>query len=660
MKNLTKHSVLAIAVLLVARLVSAQPASRVSQGVMAADRVIDWTRAGAGTIPTGRTVCFTYDATVTAATLNTKIATCADNTKIQLNAGHYTSLAGQVRVARSNITIVGAGPQTGGTWLDFAVGDAAGCSNIACYVGLIGGDGSDFSAPTGYASWTAGYAKGATSVTIGPTTALSTFTKPQIGKLIFLETYHDGHLRSQDTTPETFSCLANVACIQGGGGTSDATRGPTQAARVTSITGDATCSANCVVGITPPLYIKYRSDGSGGQKVYWPSYTNPISGVGIEDLRISVDAGDLTTCSGNSQCTGSNLIGGTWVFQSWVKGVQVDAHSTGRMIHFSQSQGLTFRSNYVYRYGTNASYEGSDDVYGFNCYTGSGHRYENNIVQRVRAPFVQEQGCPGSVYVNNRTINNRDAGQWHIADWTPHGWSAYTLIEGEEGFAVFTENFFAQALFTTVFRSRLYLYDYDPSPVNQTSLINYGLSRHTNLVGNILGTAGYHTGYEMLATGNTTHSGSDCVHTIYVIGLGSNCSDGDNVTWPYNDVLTATTLLRWGNWDVVTSSNVTGTNDSTGTRWTSGEVPTGLAKYKNLVPRSHNLPASLVNANRPAYWPSTIHYPAIGPDVSSGNIANSGGHAYRNPASQCAQTMGLTTADTSPGNFTPSACYPVP
>lgn len=620
-----------------------------------ASRRIDWTTAGAGTIPARSTVCFTEAATRTAAQINTDITNCGTGEVVYLDAGTFNNLGGQILINRDDVTVRGHGPQSsGGTKLHFSVGNDGACSNVTAYVCMKGGDGSDYSSVTGSATWTAGYTAGTTSITIGATTAGGSLTKPQVGRMIFLETYHDGYLRSQDTYPELFSCIGQPGCIQGGALNVNADRAPTQAARVVSITGDATCSANCTIVITPPLYINYRSDGSGGQKVYWPSYTNSAKGVGLEDLRIAIDVGAHPewTCGApdnDPNCTGGQLVGGTWIAESWVKGVQGDAKHSGRMVHFTQSQGLTFRSNYLFKLGTE-----TNDTYGFNCYVCSGMLYENNIVQHVRSPFIHEKGNAGNVYVNNLTLNNFDPSLWHIFSFDPHGWAAMTLIEGNEGFSGALDNYFGPALMTTLFRNRFYLYDYDPSPTDQTALEIYGLTRHVNIIGNILGTTGYHTGYEQLATGNTTSSNSgDCIHKIYAIGLGSNCFDGDNMTWPYNDVHTADTLMRWGNCD-----SVTGFGSCV---FTNGEVPSGLSKYANPIPATHNLPASMFYSARPNYWDSGIAYPAIGPDVSGGNIANSGGHAYRNPASECAHTMGLTTADTTPGDFTPATCYhPVP
>ena len=45
---------------------------------------------------------------------------------------------------------------------------------------------------------------------------------------------------------------------------------------------------------------------------------------------------------------------------------------------------------------------------------------------------------------------------------------------------------------------------------------------------------------------------------------------------------------------------------------------------------SHALPASLYLAGRPAWWPASIPFPAVGPDVTGG--IGPGGHAYMNPA----------------------------
>jgi hypothetical protein len=90
-----------------------------------------------------------------------------------------------------------------------------------------------------------------------------------------------------------------------------------------------------------------------------------------------------------------------------------------------------------------------------------------------------------------------------------------------------------------------------------------------------------------------------------------------------NDTLVKSTMMRWGNWDVVTKAP----------RWNSSEVPTSLGSYGNSVPSNNTLPASFYMSSKPSWWSGT--WPAIGPDVTGGNVNDTGGHAYKIPARLC-------------------------
>ncbi len=123
--------------------------------------------------------------------------------------------------------------------------------------------------------------------------------------------------------------------------------------------------------------------------------------------------------------------------------------------------------------------------------------------------------------------------------------------------------------------------------------------------------------------------------------------------------------MRWGNWDQFTSTNDTGTSDQTGVRWNSSEVPSGIANFSNSVPANHNLPASFYLTSKPS-WFGNVPFPAIGPDVSSGNAPNTaitptGGHANKIPSRVCFESLnndsGYTGSIPPIKNFNAAACY---
>jgi hypothetical protein len=107
------------------------------------------------------------------------------------------------------------------------------------------------------------------------------------------------------------------------------------------------------------------------------------------------------------------------------------------------------------------------------------------------------------------------------------------------------------------------------------------------------------------------------------------------------------TLFRWGNYDTVNNA----------VRFVNSEVPSGLSLYANPVPASQTLPASFYLSAKPGWW-GTMPWPAIGPDVTGGDIPGVAGHAYKIPAQVCYMNMGGLADGTGPIlSFNASACY---
>jgi hypothetical protein len=98
--------------------------------------------------------------------------------------------------------------------------------------------------------------------------------------------------------------------------------------------------------------------------------------------------------------------------------------------------------------------------------------------------------------------------------------------------------------------------------------------------------------------------------------------------------LSQASQMLWGNWDYVTGAN----------QFNSSEVPSAFSDstgspsiYANPLPSSHTLPCSfyLASCAAPSWWSTlwgTPPFPAIGPDVTGGNVPNTGGHANLIPA----------------------------
>ena len=230
-----------------------------------------------------------------------------------------------------------------------------------------------------------------------------------------------------------------------------------------------------------------------------------------------------------------------------------------------------------------------------------------------------------------------------------HAVNDFGLYKGNVGVGIYSDTFHGTHHFMTFFRNRFDGFEKNGSTTtdsNTIPLILKAFSRFYNLVGNVLGSTGRsHTAYE---TGSNT--------SIYQFGDANGATAG-------NDAEVLNTVLRWGNWDTASSTNETGTNDSTGTRFVSAEVPSGLsggqAAYANSVPASQVLPASFYLSAQPAWWTSGKPWPPIGPDVTNGTIATTGGHAFTIPAQDCYGTTmgGAADGQGSVLSFNAATCY---
>jgi hypothetical protein len=208
----------------------------------------------------------------------------------------------------------------------------------------------------------------------------------------------------------------------------------------------------------------------------------------------------------------------------------------------------------------------------------------------------------------------------------------HVLWEGNDGGGFNADNIHGTSNFGTAFRNRWN--GLESGKTSQTSpIIIQAANRYMNIVGNVLGALNYHTQYESNAP-----SGTNSNRAVYVLGWSSNGYTG---SLP-NDTKVASTMMRWGNYDVVT-----------GARFNAAEVPSGLSLYGNPVPSNTTLPPSLYLSSKPS-WFGSVQWPAIGPDVSGGAVPDVSGHAHKIPARVCYESTPNTNAIL---NFNANKCY---
>jgi len=330
--------------------------------------------------------------------------------------------------------------------------------------------------------------------------------------------------------------------------------------------------------------------------------------------------------------TNSNNIAGAMFFNAykcWESNIR-SLNGNRNHVWLQYSAHIVIRDNYFY--GTKNAQTLS---YGIEPWQSGDLLIENNIFEHIVSPLLMGNS-QGSVIAYNYGLDDYYTNpQWMMPSfWTHDTASDMNLFEGNQGSGFIQDSIHGSHQFATVFRNQFT--GLEPGKTMQTvPIILQSHSRYANIIGNVLGTAAYHNTYAAAYPGTAS-----CDKVIYRLGwAGSGCV-GDPVV--PNDSLVATTLMRWGNYDVVSAS----------ARWVAAEVPSGLSQFSNAVPSGQTLPASLYLSAKPSFW-GTMPWPAIGPDVTGGQ--DSTGHAYKIPALLCYENTSKTNGIL---NFNGANCYP--
>jgi hypothetical protein len=601
---------------------SAPSGGELWSGILDPSRAIDWTHAGVtGGIAARTTVCASLNPGATAAQINAAIQACPAGQVVALAAGSYT-IADDGIVMKSGVTLRGAGADK--TLMSFSATNYCNNQHAAiCFAGSTEWSNDTRCQPGGsnYADWTGGYAQWSNQITLANVGSAGI----AVGTYLHLDQAND-----QVVGANFFVCdNTSAPCsLEGGnGGRTIGTNGPlrsqVQIVTVTAVNGD-------VYTIDPPLYSpNWRASQSPA--VWWPSA--PIQSAGVEDL--SVDATSSAANGGMANVTFVNAM------NDWALGLAVvrTCNCQRDLIEIMDSAHITVESNYLY--GT----QGMSVNYGIESYVATDDLIDNNILQHVVAPMMVQPAL-GTVLGYNYALNDTyyDASytsnplHWMIGMADQHNAGVeYNLYEGNIGPAINGDCIHGNQLANTLFRN--YLLGSDPQRTDATITVTLSsYDRYHNVVGNVLGTPGYTTTYEV-----TTGIGQSGV--IYNIGSG----DTENAVVIPDDPMVKTTLMRWGNWDVVNAAALFNAQD----------VPSNISPLGNPVPASQSLPPSFYLASKPAFWASGKPWPAIGPDVTGGNITGLGGHAFTNPAKDCYITMGGPADGTgNPLTFSRATCYP--
>ena len=456
-------------------------------GIIDPSRAIAWQPGIPGGVPNRTTVCTTLNPGATAGQINSAIASCPNGQVVFLNAGTYNLSSGIDFAGHSGVTLRGAGPTS--TLLVFSAGSGCG-GPIAdvCIEGSFNWNGG----PQHTASWTSGYAQGATQITLSSTAGLS------VGQLLILDQDNDGSDTGQVFVCDTTACSSEggspgrncnngntvSGCVSG----ENVDRNQQEYKVVTGITGNT-------VTISPGLYMpNWRSAQNPG--AFWA--TAAISGSGLENLTVNH--------------SNSNDVSGTVFFnayQCWMKNVR-SIRGNRNHVWFQYSAQSVVRDSYFY-----GTLNAQNLSYGVEPWQSGDLLVENNIFQSVTTPILVGN-TSGSVFAYNYDINNYYMNQtWQMPGptWAHDAGVGMNLIEGNEGTGFIEDAIHGTHDFSTVFRNQYS--GLAPGEQQQTvPIILQSYSRYDNLIGNVLGTAGYHNLYQSSAPTKA----NACDTSIYNLG----------------------------------------------------------------------------------------------------------------------------------------------
>lgn len=577
-------------------------------GILDSSRAIDWTTAGVtGGIPKRSQICATIEPyTGSSAAINDAIASCGDGQVVKLSAGTFNLSSNINFSGRSNITLRGAGPDL--TILNITTGGCFyGPANI-CISGKSGVFNGNIP-PSNIVNWSGGYSQGTTVITLSDTSNIA------VGQYIILDQLDDTFNPAVTYKP-FITCAApwnDSACVTG----RPPNRGAEQVVKVINKTAST-------VTISPGLFYSEWRSSQNPQAWWWGTIEQTATRNGVEDLAIN---------NTDPSPTSHGMVQFTSAAESWVKNVRFN-EGGAEHININQAANIEIRDSYFF--GSKSG--GASTTYGIGSSFACGIKMENNIFQQVTTP-AQWGGTCGSVIGYNYAVNMPWAFQPNFmfnAFFPIHEAGAMlTLLEGNQTNGINLDLSHGSGALMTIFRNRFTGLESGRTQ-NTVPVIISGFIRFNNFVGNVLGTSGYHTNYE-------NSNGPQGVKGNYdrsIYGIGYTGSSETNSAAGY-DMITVTSLLRWGNYDYATAT----------TRWNSAEIPTG-----NVVPASHSLPLSFYLYSKPSWFGSTP-FPPIGPDVTGGNDPS--GHAHDIPAKRCYTTVMGGPADGS-GSIRPfnaNACY---
>jgi hypothetical protein len=446
-------------------------------------------------------------------------------------------------------------------------------------------------------------------------------------------------------------------------GTDENPAGTSRSARQMSETDVATAcvatTGTCASGTGPytltlshPLVNPNWSSARSPQ-IWWSTGGPAITDDGVENLML--DGSPIPSAGAPA---GVVVMNASYV---WAYRLTTSTFTNSHFFAFD-STNMEIRDNYSYWTTNNF-----DRSYGIGLFGGDGNFLViNNIGQGIVDPLNVNGACSACVFSYNFGVNqffNAGGGAAMFATSANHAAGVnFVLSQGNIGASVSWDIIHGGHDMGTFFRN--YWNGYEPNNGTQTTqntvpVSMQAYSRYANLIGNILGTATYHTHYDCSPTTptqlkSTCYGGFNGYTHIYELGWssggGAQIDYGSNPNTP-NDPITGSSSMRWGNCDTVTGT----------CRFVGAEVPTADPNFPVTVPASNALPASFYDSTTAhascgtglPFWKNPTSgacppYPSVGPDVTTGAIWKCTSGTYLNSLvinpSQCAGGTSVTVA----------------
>jgi hypothetical protein len=402
----------------------------------------------------------------------------------------------------------------------------------------------------------------------------------------------------------------------------------------------------------------------------------------------------------NSTAGGTNNLSCYNCYKVWVSGVESYEAQSIHMVCWQCSH-WTFQSNYLW--GIQGHGGSATQSYGTDTYSGSSDGLiANNIMQHL-AVSMQNEGGWGNVYFYNacRDNDNSAAPNFPLGDYIQHApGTGYNLSEGNQCNRANMDNFHGSNGGAGWTAYRNWWRGAEIGQVWQTSAIDVSMgSRNNNIVANILGLTGFHTGYYLDSAAGAYQppcTNAQCnagmnpgAAPLTVLNTGfsglqnsriftSNC----NTYCPIDDIYANLpsagtgfgTTMAWANYDPITA-NPRFCGNSSDTRWSTAN-PAGCSS-KSEIPTAAGFAASIPSlgdttigqgALPVSFYSNSLFntfghtpfgdgkFPSVGPDVAGGNAVGYGGHLYYNPAEIVLQNMAVDNSLSTTSAVTNATC----